>query len=610
MVGVLGQEVALKINGDWQKFKTLGPVQVSLSPTFGEKVVIGDASRADSLFTPSYIVEDLSGGFGVEIMDPRSQFDRFWDSTLWTLDKNQLVLPPRVKNLGSGTVAAGKDVVVGTRFGTSLYVAFTDDVRRVETDDSISASRRTLGNTATDAISFAGKLLFAYGSNYDHSADGTTWTTVSPAVKATYFALWDSKLWKIHADGTDFASSTDGLSWTAKASIDVGVGDVRGFEVFFSPDGLLNLHAITRNGLWVYDGTANTWRQTMFQHARHPDAGLGHVFHRDALYNSMGLSVWKFSGSTVTNVGLDKDYGLPADQRGKIVKLLNSQNWLVAAVDASQPSAVGSPMFTTYYSGAVEFLSSLGYSGLYLYNDRGWNHLWRSGSTSRATKWAGITDAYGDYRLFFGENGKLAYIKLSANLFNALQSADAKAWGFAESGYLVTPWFDGTWAEIDKLAVELRVRTRQTTTTETVKVSMGYDLDPNIFTEIDTIKAPGQKRYVLNEGVGKKFEYLRFKIDMQRGSDIGKTPALVYLGLRYTKEQDGKKGLAATLDVPSQEQNEALESLMNVKALVPVAWADGDGSDEVHYMKVVRLIGQTWPGTDGRTRWQLGLQEL
>ncbi|MBI2756184.1 MAG: hypothetical protein HYX52_05680 [Chloroflexi bacterium] len=622
MVAVLGQELALQVGGVWRRFRTLGTVQSGLAAQFPEKVLIGDSSRSDGQLASNFIGEDFSGGLGVEIMDPKTQFDRLWDSTLWTLNKNLLTLPPRAKDLGRGTVTVGKDPVAGAQFRAYVYVAFGDDVRRLETDDTISASKRTLGNTATDATAYGGTLYFAWGGGYDYSADGAAWTRASAAGdEADYFVSWDSKLWKIRNDGSGFGYTTTGASasWTAKATMGLETGEVRGLEVFFTPDNILNIHAITSRGLWVYDASANGWRQTMFQHARHPDGGLGHTFYRDALYSSAGMSVWKFTGQAASNVGLDRDYGLPAAQRGKVRRLLPTQNWLAALVDGSAPVLAGTKMRAAAYGGTVTFPASVGSSGLYLYNDRGWNYLWRSGAAARAARWAGVFDAYGDYRLLFGNDGGLSYIKLSPALYNPLQSSDAQAWGFASSGYLVTPWYDGTWAEIAKTAAKLVLRTRNTSPTETVTVSVGYDLDPNAFTVLATLTAPGKFTYTFGDGLGKTFEYIRFRIEMARGADKTKTPSLVYFGLKYTKDPSALWNISALLDTTDQyaglqpvEQIALLEATAGQGGYIPTSWRDEDGSVYVRYMRLVRLVGQEQPGAGGhfRGRWQVALTEV
>lgn len=614
MVAVGEQELALQLNGTWYRFPVLGTIQPGLASPFPQKTVIGEYERTDEQLASSYIIEDLGGGYGVEIMDPKTQFDRVWDSTVWTMDKNQITLPPRVKEIGSGTVTGSKEISAGTQFAGAMYVAFADDVRKLESSDVLSANLRSLGSTATDAITFANNLYFAYSTGHDYF-NGSVWTTVAGSVD--FFAPWDSKLWKIDRNGANFASSIDGVAWLAKASIPgLENGDVRGLEVYFTPDNALHIHAVTKRGLWVYDATADVWRQTMFQHARHPYGGDGHAVHRDALYSSAGLTVYKFNANSVTNVGLDRDYGLPSAFRGRVRRLFPSQNWLVGLVDASQASPVGPPVRLGYYGGVVAAPTSSGFSALYLYNDRGWHYLWRSGSSARPSAWAGIGDAYSDYRLYFGNDGKLYYIKLSVSVFNPLQSSDARAWGFAERGSLVTPWFPGTITEMDKVGLRLRLRTRDTTATENVALSVGYDLD-EAFTLVDTATSPGRREYFFGERAGRTFDYIRLRFDLARGSDMSKTPALVYAALKYIQAPDVVWGLAATLDLSESVQGltpretiAVLEQLAALKTLIPTAWRDSGGTQHERYMRLTRLVGQELAGPDGRGRWMIALTEV
>jgi hypothetical protein len=91
----------------------------------------------------------------------------------------------------------------------------------------------------------------------------------------------------------------------------------------------------------------------------HPRNGFGACVFRGALYVSVGMAIWRYTGGTWMPVGLDRDFGLPAEYQGYILDLFAGNDALYAIVQADDGD--------DDYGGI---------SGLYEFNGSGWQTIW------------------------------------------------------------------------------------------------------------------------------------------------------------------------------------------------------------------------------------------
>ena len=71
-----------------------------------------------------------------------------------------------------------------------------------------------------------------------------------------------------------------------------------------------------------------------------------------ALYMSAGEALFRFDGNAMLPVGLDLGEGLPANRSGTVAAIVQQNNWLLCAVNATS-----------------------GQDSIWAYNDQGWHHI-------------------------------------------------------------------------------------------------------------------------------------------------------------------------------------------------------------------------------------------
>jgi hypothetical protein len=651
-------EVSIDIPGYGRSYFQLGaPVRPSLVSVFPQKIVTGDYNRDTEQIASNHIMEDLTGGALILREVPSEQFDRFWDSTLNTLYKLQLTLPFNPVDTGAPSDAGvNSQVRASAVLNGGLFAAWDAKVAAFNSSTNLwGASLHTLGSTATDAIYYAGKIYFAYHTGYS-TFDGTSW--VDTATPVDYFTTWDGKLWFISNDGTNFRNyDTTTNTSTAGPSLidgDVWPGDVKGLTTFYDYFGSQDVYAITKTGPFLFDATSRKWLRVPANMPRQQWGGAGFTTYRNTLYMSSGTSVYQYTGGALSPMGLDRDWGLPSYLQGHISKMASTPAFLTALLDStvSTPSAGYSvtnefetAMFPNFASSVV--FPTRGYVSAWVWNDKGWHHLFRTSNTGTGGTWLFMGDTFNDQRLWIGANGKAYYIRLPDGIVNPLQVPGLP---YGPNGYLVLPWFDGGWSDLDKLAIRLRLKVSQITSTETIVLSYAIN-DSNHFTPLLTINkdtptvgggtlgsrnvpgtgyvevywspdftngdelvtgGPGQ----FSPGAGMVFKNIQFKVDMQRGTDVSKTPVLQYMTLKYQKVLDPLYGysLSIVLEQPYrgrsvQQQAAALEAAVANKPLMEFRYRDLEGIDQVRWVRVSRAASSNYGGSDQRGRWDLSLIE-
>lgn len=601
-----------------------GPVQPVLISVFPQKVVFGDFTKDNKQLTSSWIMDDWTGGCGKRILDTTTDTDRFDFATLETRYRKQLTLPPEA--IEAGGVAGKDDLVTGAEFNNEQYLVFDNAVVKWDAvAGRLSDPLYSLPHSATDAVAYrlaAGvnasqTWLFIASGDEITSFDGLAWNTVAGAGYFKYLCVWDDKLFAIGTNGK-LRFTQDGASWTDAATLPLPIDSVTGLLVYFLPDGNTAVHIVTKQGIYVYDATALTIRSTKFLVPRYKYGGLGNTEWRGFLYYGSGLDVFEFGITTLSPMGLGRDYGLPQEYKGNIVKLVPSLSWLYALLDVTTtnaPSLAG--MFPCDPFSAEVLNTSSGMGLLMAWNGRGWHAVYVPDVENRGMKWAGSSSANDSYRLWFGSNGKAYYIDMTTSVANPLYNPTQR---FAKRGYLISGWFDAGWSELEKLALSLRVGVKQATSSETIRISYGFNDSPlwyplGTFTEkgVHEIRFPGQ----LPEEQGVPFYNVRFLIEMERGDDPTRTPVLDFLAFEYLKTLDAQWGYSFVVDATKpykglspREIVQFLEEIASKKPLGEMAFRDSADEVVTRFVKLTRMAGFAFTGTDERGYFQVSVARL
>lgn len=526
-------------------------------------------------------MSDWTGGLLTRIMDPSVEFDRFYWSSCATWFKRQLTLGPLERDLGSAALM-GKDVTCGAEYANAQYVAFSDHVIRVNSDETLT-DLRTLTAGATQMLVYrmvsgasngASRLVVCYGVNagagntgYD-IYDGTTWTAGVATEGAQYMTVWDDRLVKVDTLG-NMKYTTDLATWTALPAatgysnqVPLQAGSVTGLFVYpastaFGTDALM---IATTEGLYFYDDTAQKIRRTQLILPRLFGQGTGTVVHLGVVYFPSALQLLRYTGSSVDPVGLDRDWGLPADHRGTIATMASGVTLLVAAVDTTSSNALGSPMFT----GGDEVAASVvgtnrGFPTLFIRTDRGWHTLWTSNYLAGASKWVGPSTANSvagaaKFRFFFGADNKLKVMDVYPYIQNPTENNLQQ---YRSTGEHITPWNDIGWTEIDKLALQLKFVGEQINvncTNGPCKVDVFYGTDFNTqwnFLTSVTTNRPTPVSF--SNPTGLVFKQVRFKYVFTRCDNTYHTPIMRYAVMTFIKMIDARWGYRFSIDTSQQQ---------------------------------------------------------
>lgn len=424
---------------------------------------------------------------------------------------------------------------------------------------------------------------------------------------------WDSKLHKCDTMG-NFAQSTDpnasSPTWTAKgdlAKVGLADGEIHGFLVYFDSDGEQIIYASTKHGLFAHDAAGSRFIETAVSLPQHSNAGKGHTVWHDAAWVSSGLVVRKFiAGNTavVTERGLDLDDGLPEEYQGEITSLIEGDREVFALVDANEAAGTN-------------------YSGLYAFNDIGWQCWWASSTANTAMKTSIISNADGTRKIYWDDNNKLYTINLQTSQIKPKQIS---TFTYAASGIHITPWFDAGTVH-DKLAARYKIELQDITADETVVIKYrinhaNTDRDTG-WTTLATINATelgaayGEKEYTFASNAGLEFRSIQFRYDLARGSTTTKSPVIVKAALSFQKILPIKWGFDFVVDCSSgyRESSPAqlvatLDTLVETATLSEFTYKDDSAGDHTYYVHLINAQALEETGWDYRGQYRVSLVEL
>ena len=617
-----------------------GPVTTVLASIYPSKVVLGDTTKDSQLRASVAAWGDFRGGIGAEeVVSIEDPLNRAWWSDLNLRHQGHLVMAPLTSDASENTSS-----IIGTivEFKNELYATSNNDSSTTlhKYDDVTNTwgnNLQTMDADATDslAISLGANhyMVIATGSSYYYSTDGSSISSDTTNVK--YLADWDDRLWGIDADGQLWWANAIGTEINdALLPLWAGNDAVADLFVASSGSGEPILYAATRRGLWAHDAQHSPFVQPELSLPFPPPAGEGCVRWRDSIYYPAGLGVYRYtpgaSTTFVTAMGPDRDDGVPKLYKGSITGLIGSQNDLFAMVDGSAPPAEQPTVLGTDSSiGDSPVAEGTGYSSIMAWNEQGWEVRWVTSNAQNNQMPAGlVSNAYSSptakkatkYRLYWAELRTLHYQQLPVAVENPRQLG---TFSYAAAGTHITPWFSAGQAEVEKLALRLKVEVEGASSSETV--ACYYALDGNdadsawvqltddhtsdsTFTGSSTDKITGAGITTFLFGgvsapTGTAFRSIRFKLILARGTDLSKSPDVRSTTLEFRKKLPAKWGHSVTVDLQhpyggrsTNELRSALVDAAEATSLVEFTFRDDGSNERNYYVDVSAVEGLEFTG--------------
>ena len=604
------------------------PVQKVLASIFPAKVTIGDTTR-DSQTRASVISwSDFRGGIGVERMESSVDVNRAWWSTCSLRYKRHLVLPPLTTQVTNADASTTGSLDIITQFNNEIYGIWSDQkVYRfnqgyASASDAFGDALDTLPSAATDAVEvrMGGTLymVIAHGTGYTYTSNASCFTDDTKDAK--FLTFWDDKLWGIDNTGQLWHAATIG-SETDDAKLPLPDGYVTDLFVARNASGNPVIYAMTKVGLFAHDSANSKFVETQLSLPFHENNGEGSVRWRDSVYIPAGLGIYKYingsNSAVVTLVGLDRDHGLPTDQRGTIKQLLGTHNDLLAFVDGTiEPSETdmfdGTNVSTSPLPAGNTIDASTGLSAIFGWNEMGWETKWLATETGETITSSFVSNAQGNYRLYWGHNGYMYYQQLQTDVINPTQ---VTTFNYASSAEHYTPWFSADQVEVDKLALKLKVETEGCSSNETVAVSYATDYTES-YTSMGTITSNGLTTYTFGSKAGTTFRSIQFKIVLSRGSTSTETPDVISTTFEFRKKLPAKFAWAVDLDLTKAYKSNTpkalrsnLLSAIESNTLLEFTFRDDSSTNRNYYVDITSAQGMEHTAYDERGSTRLLLAE-
>ena len=608
------------------------PVQSVLASIYPSKVVIGDTTKDSQTRTSIIAWSDWRGGIGVNRMESGGDVNRSWWSTCQLRYKNHLILGGLDNDAlanASNTSLTNPSIGAIGELADEVYVAWngsTSEAAKIYKYNNASnvwgSALATPPDQVTDTVTWRTLasetfLVFAHYDANDSGYtrfDGSTWT--SAGTDTQYVAVWDDRLWGISYSGQLWYSIVAGTE-VNDAKLPLPPGSITGLFVARDAGGEPILYAATKKGLFAHDAANTRFLQTELNLPEHPFAGSGTIRWRDSIYMPAGLGLYQYvnqaGGAVLAVVGPDRDDGVPTASRGTIKYMSGSHNELFVGVDAATAPNVTSGDSISYqwqsHQGATVIDSDTGSSSIMGFNGVGWETKWLAATEGRSIQAMLTSSAYDEYRLWWGFDGEVKFMKVPSDIINPSFVSDFE---YQASGTHETPWFNAGQSEVDKLALQLRVEVQDSSSTETVAVSYATDYSES-YTSMGTITSDGITTYTFGSSAGTTFRAVKFKLSLARTTTTStanykkKTPDVVSLTLEWRKKLPAKWGHQIQVDLNSEYKSKgpkdlrkALLEAIESTTLVEFTFRDDDGGTRNFYVDVASASGLEYSAYDER----------
>lgn len=535
------------------RYPIVGPVQRTPVDLFAPKVDFGDSANSDEVVLSTWTMRDWSGGLGIDnLVSSTQDQNRFSYGTLDTRFPQQLSLAPQVVSRGSSVNA----ITFFIDFGGELYAFGATEIFKWTEGDAVFSSFHTLGSTVVEAIVYKDTLYVTCESSDIETYDGTTWGTLS-GHEARHMAVWNDTLYLLQDDGS--LANYGGTTWASTgAKLDLPDGYGIQLITFFDTSNLPALYAVTKQGLWGYDSSSGIFVETAFTYPFHPNVGRACVWQGN-LYIPVGTAVYRYDTQSVAVVGPDQDEGLPPSLSGSLTRLTAAHAFYYAAANGSSvPGALPDILYSAYPDGSTFISPSTANSAVLISNGTAWHVSYVPSSTEDSIGALHVSDAEGQYRLWFSVGLSIYSTDLPTSMFNPLKNP---APAFLDSGFVITPYFDSFKPQMDKTAIEVQLVARNVSTSETITVEAQWD-EATTWDSIGVVTASGLTSFQINwaDG-GKVFRKVRFRLSMARGTSTNLSPILDSLTLTFQRRPDVVWSYQFTIDLTKQYKGKTPDQL-------------------------------------------------
>jgi len=624
------------------KYPIIGEVQSGLVSNDALKIVTSDQNRDSHARLSVQSWGNWTQGTGIDKWDgiePRGK-DHAWDSDLQLhISDGHLVLPGLATLTSAG---AASDIGIISELSNVIYASFGTDLRSYSDTTNVWTNVDTLPADATDEVHDARLedttyMAIAHGTGWSYSSGSFPMTDRTK--DAQFLLLHDERLWGIDATGQLWWVFAPGETETDDAQLPLGNNEVTNMFLGYDSGNNAVIYVSTTRGLFIHD-VGNRRFEHRISLPFHPDNGKGSDSWEDFMYFSAGLAIRQYNGISgqVSQVGLDRNDGMPSDRRGTIRQLVPSHNELLAIIDATTIASAGDLFMSSQQSPGTSNSFALdpdtGFSHIMGWDTNGWERKWLSTESTSAITWLHVSDSYNQYRMWWAQNQRIYHMQIPQNIINPVYVTDLP---YALSGNHETPDFTGGQSEVDKLAVRLRVELSGMSSTETVVLSFALN-GSSTFTIMDSVystSAATTTGKVTTNGIatytfddvttpaGTPFRSIRFKIAEARGSNTTLTPDVLRVDFEWRKKLPALWGHQCTVDLSSsydgkskEQMFENLRATAEQNAMSRFTFRDRDSDDAgntnpyVYYVDVIGLQALENTGSEFASKFQLTLAEL
>ena len=532
----------VKLGAYWYSIN--GGVNVQGANEMAPKIVLGDESydRRDNV--SQLPLENWSGGQGQQKGKTKEILGSYWHGVnIDTRFTNQVTLGPLAVDLATGKTTRAlttTDRAYFTTFNSIDYFALADRVWRNDAgtvNEKLDIGNGAIGGLTTYVSNSAGTpriYAFSITENFQYSADGTTWT--GSGLRARMGFEHDRNLLVVDRDGTTFGGVSKTLVGTNVA------GDYTSIFNLKAPATTMVNGIVYKNArgqlipyVWVADTTgkqaSGLWSIDFDAQKGYPvslgrlprrgfrlnEPGFGMCVWNDNLYVSDWNTVLRYDPAGLTAPVGPREHGLPSGY-GYFGQLVATPRFLYATVGGG----------TTH--------------GIMAFNGNGWHMLYTSSTPIRGLYVSTLTDPA---RLYFieGADGatvgtNIRYFALSGESENPVLDS---TYQFATTGYFITPWYDGGYANLYKTLKRMQAIGERFSANEKVTVQYQIDYagggDSGTWTDIvsgsNDFTTSGQTKEFGASSVGVACKVFRFKVTLARGGTATNTPVLNALVLDY-----------------------------------------------------------------------------
>ena len=603
---------------------------------YPQKQVFGDYTKDSHPELSTAAWSDFSGGMGRERMEG-NDFKRTWFSSAEQRHARRSTLPPLATQTAAGSAAAAP--LIGELAGT-IMAAFGTAVDSYAVD--AWTNRGTLAASPTDVLNFnldaAGTrteyLAFAYTSNYAYATSPTgAWTASGTVRTVVKLAYWDNKLWGINATGQLWYTFSIGASDVNDAILPLSHNDaITGLFVGLSPDGTEEiLYATTKKWLWQHDfGNRRFMRTSVALPANLAASGISRqssLWRRNiALGANAGFMFLQPGSSTPPKaILLGHDDGMKLTKEGRVYCMADSIGDLL----------IGTTPVNSTDSAAI-----------FQWNDEnGFQILWEAAAANIKIDSLHVSDAITNYRLYFGYNNRVWWIRLHDSVANPSQ---VSGWTYtdrdiSDTNPIIqeTPWFTADQDELTKVLLRVKVDSEGCTSTEAIRVRYGLNYSTTWTAFVDThtsdlispaagaetfdstddrIEANGTTTFHLPSvaaPAGLAFRAIRFERAYRRGTTNTLAPSSPSLSIEFYKDFSPKWMFEFDIDLvegfsarSALAARAVLLTAIETATLVEFTYRDDTGDDRNFYVKVRRPRGTEETGREEKGVMSLIAVEL